>query len=71
MKWTDVKQEINSLSQENKKLIELTALLASIRKDKNITQKVLDGKIYVSQEKIANVKKLFLRSYVKNDYENC
>lgn len=55
MKWTDVKQEINSLSQEDKTLIELTALLASIRKDKNITQKELAEKVHVSQAQIARV----------------
>lgn len=32
MKWTDVKEEITSLSPEDKKLIEVTALLASVRR---------------------------------------
>ena len=38
MKWTDVKEEITSISPEDKNLIELMALLASIRREKNITQ---------------------------------
>ena len=41
MKWTDVKKEITSISPEDKNLIELMALLASIRKEKNMTQKEL------------------------------
>ena len=39
MKWTDVKKDITSISPEDKNLIELMALLASIRREKNITQK--------------------------------
>jgi len=39
MKWTDVKNDISSISQEDKNLIELTALLASLRIEKNLTQK--------------------------------
>src|SRR5690554_4677891 len=38
MKWADLKQDINSISQEEKDLIELTALLTNLRKNKNITQ---------------------------------
>ncbi len=55
MKWTDMKQNINSISQEEKNLIELTALLTSIRKDKNITQKDLANKVDVTQAQIARV----------------
>lgn len=55
MKWTDVKQDISSISQEDKNLIELTALLASIRREKNITQKELAEKVQVSQAQIARV----------------
>ncbi len=55
MKWTDVKKDISSISQENKNLIELTALLASLRKEKKMTQKELAEKVHVSQAQIARV----------------
>ncbi|MGO3018779.1 MAG: helix-turn-helix domain-containing protein [Anaerococcus sp.] len=55
MKWTDVKKDITSISEEEKHLIELTALLASYRKKKNITQKELAEKVHVSQAQIARV----------------
>lgn len=55
MKWTDVKKDISSISQEDKKLIELTALLASLRKEKKMTQKELAEKVHVSQAQIARV----------------
>ena len=55
MKWTDVKQDISSISQEDKNLIELTALLASLRKEKKMTQKELADKVHVSQAQIARV----------------
>ena len=48
MKWADIKQEINSISQEEKDLIELTALLANMRKNKNITQGELANKVNVT-----------------------
>ena len=55
MKWTDVKKDISSISQEDKNLIELTALLASLRKEKKMTQKELADKVHVSQAQIARV----------------
>lgn len=55
MKWTDVKKDISSISQEDKNLIELTALLASLRKEKKMTQKELTDKVHVSQAQIARV----------------
>lgn len=55
MKWTDVKKEINSISDEEKKLIELTALLASYRKNHNITQAELANQINLTQAQIARV----------------
>ena len=55
MKWTDVKKDISSISQEDKNLIELTALLASLRKEKKMTQKELADKVHVSQDQIAQV----------------
>ena len=55
MKWTDVKKDISSISQEDKSLIELTALLASLRKEKKMTQKELADKVHVSQAQIARV----------------
>lgn len=55
MKWTDVKKDISSISQEDKNLIELTALLASLRREKNMTQKELAEKVHVSQAQIARV----------------
>ena len=55
MKWTDVKKDISSISQEDKNLIELTALLASLRKEKKMTQKELAEKVHVSQSQIARV----------------
>lgn len=44
MKWTDVKKDINSISQEDKNLIEVTPLLASLRKEKKMTQNELAEK---------------------------
>lgn len=55
MKWTDVKKEITNISPEDKNLIELMALLASIRKEKNMTQKELAEKVHVSQAQIARL----------------
>ena len=55
MKWTDVKKDISSISQEDKNLIELIALLASLRKEKKMTQKELAEKVHVSQAQIARV----------------
>ena len=55
MKWTDVKKDISSISQDDKNLIELTALLASLRKEKKMTQKELADKVHVSQAQIARV----------------
>ena len=55
MKWTDVKKDISSISQEDKNLIELTALLASLRKEKKMTQKELADKVHVSQAQIDRV----------------
>jgi transcriptional regulator with XRE-family HTH domain len=55
MKWTDLKQDIDSISQEEKDLIELTALLAHLRKNKNITQEELAAKVNVTQAQIARV----------------
>lgn len=55
MKWTDMKKDISSISQEDKNIIELTALLASLRKEKKMTQKELAEKINVSQAQIARV----------------
>lgn len=40
MRWTDVKKDISSISQEDKNLIELTALLASLRKEKNDAKRI-------------------------------
>lgn len=59
MKWTDVKKDISSISQEDKNLIELTALLASLRKEK-MTQKELADKVHVSQAQIARVENFFM-----------
>ena len=55
MKWADIKQDINSISQEEKDLIELTALLTNLRKNKNITQAELAAKVNVTQAQIARV----------------
>ena len=60
MKWTDVKKEITSISPEDKNLIELMALLASIRKEKNMTQKELAEKVHVSQAQIARLENLLM-----------
>ena len=55
MKKNDVKKDISNISQEDKNLIELTALLASLRKEKKMTQKELAEKVHVSQAQIARV----------------
>ena len=57
MKWTDVKKDIISISQEYKNLIELTALLASLRREKNITQKELSNLTGIPQPNIARFEK--------------
>ncbi|WP_047392751.1 helix-turn-helix domain-containing protein [Pisciglobus halotolerans] len=58
MKWEDLKKDINSISQEDKSILELTALLASVRKEQNITQKELAEKTKVTQAQIARVENL-------------
>lgn len=55
MKWTEVKKEISSVTDEEKSLIELTALLASYRKKHNITQEALARQINLTQAQIARV----------------
>ena len=55
MNWNELKQEITSLSEEEKEMIELTALLASYRKEKKMTQEELAGKTNLTQAQIARI----------------
>lgn len=71
MKWTDVKKEITSISPEDKNLIELMALLASIRKEKNMTQKELAEKVHVSQAQDSSFRKFLLCSITQDGYKDC
>ena len=58
MKWSELKKEITSLTQEEKAELELTAAIAKIRKQKNITQEQLAQKANVTQTQIARVENL-------------
>ncbi|OJF91686.1 helix-turn-helix domain-containing protein [Alkalibacterium sp. 20] len=55
MNWNELKQEITSLSEEEKEMIELTALLASYRKEKKMTQEELAEKTNLTQAQIARI----------------
>ena len=58
MKWSELKKEITSLTQEEKAELELMAAIAKIRKQKNITQEQLALKANVTQTQIARVENL-------------
>lgn len=58
MKWSELKKEITSLTQEKKAELELMAAIAKIRKQKNITQEQLALKANVTQTQIARVENL-------------
>lgn len=58
MKWTEVKKDIQSISEDEKNVIELMALLASIRKSKHMTQQDVAEKTQLSQVQIARAETL-------------
>lgn len=58
MKWSELKKEITSLTQEEKAELELMAAIAKIRKQKNITQEQLAKKANVTQTQVARVENL-------------
>ncbi len=58
MKWTEVKKDIQSISEDEKNVIELMASLASIRKSKHMTQQDVAEKAQLSQVQIARAETL-------------
>lgn len=58
MKWKDLKNEISSLSAEEKSELELMAMLAMVRKQKKLTQAELAEKANVTQAQVARVENL-------------
>ncbi len=55
MKWSDFKQEITSLTPEEKAELDLMAAIASVRKRKNLTQAQLARRAKVTQAQVARV----------------
>jgi transcriptional regulator with XRE-family HTH domain len=58
MKWSELKKEISSLTEEEKAELELMAAIAKIRKQKNITQEQLAQKANVTQTQVARTENL-------------
>ncbi|MCI3028209.1 helix-turn-helix transcriptional regulator [Desemzia sp. C1] len=58
MRWTEVKKDIQSISEDEKNVIELMASLASIRKSKHMTQQDVAEKAQLSQVQIAKAETL-------------
>ena len=58
MKWSELKKEISSLTEEEKTELELMAAIAKIRKQKNITQEQLAQKANVTQTQVARTENL-------------
>jgi transcriptional regulator with XRE-family HTH domain len=58
MKWSELKNEISSLTQEEKAELELMAAIAKIRKQKNFTQEQLAQKANVTQTQVARTENL-------------
>ena len=58
MKWSDIKKNITSLSDEEKAELELMAAIAKVRKQKKITQEQLAIKAKVTQTQVARVENL-------------
>lgn len=58
MRWTEVKKDIQSISEDEKNVIELMASLASIRKSKHMTQQDVAEKAQLSQVQIARAETL-------------
>ena len=58
MKWKDLKNEITSLSAEEKSELELMSMLAMVRKQRKMTQAQLAEKANVTQAQIARVENL-------------
>lgn len=57
MKWSEVKKDIHSISENGKNIIELMAFLASIRKSKKIAQQEVADKAHLSQVQVARAEK--------------
>lgn len=58
MRWTEVKKDNQSISEDEKNVIELMASLASIRKSKHMTQQDVAEKTQLSQVQIARAETL-------------
>lgn len=58
MKWSEVKKDIHSISEDEKNIIELMASLASIRKSKKMTQQEVADKAHLSQVQVARAETL-------------
>jgi len=55
MKWTDFKQELTSISPEERSELELMATIAAVRKTKRLTQQELARRANVTQAQVARV----------------
>lgn len=53
MKWNELKKGITSISDEEKRILEVTALLASVRQEKRMTQQELADITKLTQAQIA------------------
>lgn len=53
MKWNELKKDITSISDEEKRILEVTALLASVRQEKRMTQQELAAITKLTQAQIA------------------
>jgi len=58
VKWSKFKNEITSLTSEEKSELELMAAIAKVRKVRNLTQEQLAKKANVTQAQIARVENL-------------
>lgn len=58
MKWSELKNDITSLTHEEKAELELMAAIAKVRKQKCLTQEQLAQKANVTQAQVARVENL-------------
>jgi len=58
MKWSDLRNNLTSLSQEDKAEFELIAAIAKVRKLRSLTQEQLAEKANVTQAQVARVENL-------------
>ncbi len=58
MKWSELKLELTSLTEEEKAELELMAAIAKVRKQRKMTQEQLAQKANLTQAQIARVENL-------------